>query len=239
MPYLKQSTAVTLKLGPFVDSSDGNTEETALTINAADVKLSKNGGTFAAKNDSNAASHDANGWYAVNLDATDTNTAGILTVYIHVSGALPVWREYIVLPANVYDSLFSTDKLQVDITQVAGNTVSGVNDFKADVSNLDVAVSTRSSHSAADVWSVATRSLTDKAGFSLSNAGIDAIVDEVVEGSLTLRQAVRLFLSALAGKSSGGGTTTINFRDLADTKNRITATVDSNGNRTNVTLDGS
>ena len=52
MPYLKQSTAVTLKLGPFVDSSDGNTEETALTINAADVKLSKNGGTFAAKNDS-------------------------------------------------------------------------------------------------------------------------------------------------------------------------------------------
>ena len=135
-----------------------------------------------------------------------------------------------------------------------------IDDYKADVSNLDVAVSTRSSHSAADVWSVATRSLTDKddfnlaadqssvtigtvnsvddkTGYSLSASGIDAIVDEVIEGSLTLRQAVRLFLSALAGKSSGGGTTTINFRDLADTKNRITATVDSNGNRTAVTLD--
>jgi len=226
------------------------------------VKLSKNGGAFAAKNDSNAASHDANGWYAVNLDATDTNTAGILTVYIHVSGALPVWREYVVVPANVYDSLFSTDKLQVDITQVAGNSVSGVNDFKADVSNLDVAVSTRSSHSAADVWSVATRALTDKSGFSLaadqssvtigtvnnvsdktgyslSSAGVDAILDEVIEGSMTLREALRIYLSALAGKSSGGGTNTITFRDLADSKNRISATVDANGNRTAVTLDGS
>ncbi len=262
MPYLKQSTAVTLKLGPFVDSSDGNTEETALTINASDVKLSKNGGAFAAKNDANAATHDANGWYAVNLNATDTNTAGILTVYIHVTGALPVWREYAVLPANVYDSLFSTDKLQVDVTQVAGSNVSGVNDFKADVTNLDVAVSTRSNHSAADVWNVATRSLTDKAGFSLaanqssvtigavntvndktgyslSSAGIDAIIDDVIEGTLTLRQAVRIFLSALAGKSSGGGTSTITFRDLADTKNRISATVDADGNRTAVTLDGS
>jgi len=130
------------------------------------------------------------------------------------------------------------------------------------VSNLDVAVSTRSSHSAADVWSVATRALTDKSGFSLaadqssvtigtvnnvgdktgyslSSAGVDAIIDEVIEGSMTLRQALRIFLSALAGKSSGGGTNTITFRDLADSKNRITATVDSNGNRTAVTLDGS
>jgi len=35
-----------------------------------------------------------------------------------------------------------------------------LNDYKADVSNLDVTVSSRSSHSATDVWSVATRTLT-------------------------------------------------------------------------------
>ena len=29
MQYLRQSTAVTLKLGPFVDSADGDTDETA------------------------------------------------------------------------------------------------------------------------------------------------------------------------------------------------------------------
>ena len=67
----------------------------------------------------------------------------------------------------------------------------------------------------------------------------DAVLDEVVEGSLTLRQIMRLTLAALANKASGGGTTTIAFRDLADSKARITATVDANGNRTAVTLDGS
>lgn len=67
----------------------------------------------------------------------------------------------------------------------------------------------------------------------------DAVLDEVVEGALTLRQILRVSLAALANKVAGGGTTTITFRDLADSKARITATVDANGNRTAVTLDGS
>ena len=79
----------------------------------------------------------------------------------------------------------------------------------------------------------------DKADFSLSAAAVDAILDDVVEGTLTLRQAMRLILAALVGKSSGGGSGTIVFRDLADTKNRISATVDANRNRTAVTRDGS
>ena len=64
-------------------------------------------------------------------------------------------------------------------------------------------------------------------------------VVKTIEGSLTDEEIKRIILSALGGKSSGGGTTTIKFRDLADSKDRITATVDSNGNRTEVTLDGS
>lgn len=40
---------------------------------------------------------------------------------------------------------------------------------------IDASISSRSSHSASDVWSVGTRALTDKANFSLSTAGIDAI----------------------------------------------------------------
>ena len=41
--YLKQSTAVDVILGPFVDEDDGKTAETGLTIAQADVRLSKNG----------------------------------------------------------------------------------------------------------------------------------------------------------------------------------------------------
>lgn len=50
-------------------------------------------------------------------------------------------------------------------------------------------------------------------------------------------ELMRLVFSALLGLASGLATTTARFRDKADTKDRITATVDANGNRTAVTLD--
>lgn len=79
--------------------------------------------------------------------------------------------------------------------------------------------------------------VSDKTGYSLSATGIDAIIDEVIEGTTTLRQMFRLMASALFGKSTGGGTANPTFRDLGDTKNRITSTCDANGNRTSVTRD--
>jgi len=63
------------------------------------------------------------------------------------------------------------------------------------------------------------------------------ISEQVVEGSRTVQQALRIILSALAGKLSGADTTTVKIRDTGDTKDRITATVDSKGNRTAVILD--
>lgn len=58
-----------------------------------------------------------------------------------------------------------------------------------------------------------------------------------VETGWTLRQAMRIVLSAMAGKASGLATTTAVFRDMADSKDRISATVDASGNRTAVTRD--
>lgn len=117
--WLRQSTAVDIGLGPFVDSVDGVTAETALTISQADVRLKKNNGAWAQKNDATSASHEENGWYEVPLNTTDTNTLGILLVAVNESGALPVWREFLVVPANAYDSLISgTEWLTVDPNKV-------------------------------------------------------------------------------------------------------------------------
>lgn len=67
----------------------------------------------------------------------------------------------------------------------------------------------------------------------------DQFEDVVLENSMSVADVLRVIHSFAAGKSSGGGTTTVVFRDVADTKNRISATVDSSGNRTAVgTLDG-
>ncbi len=60
---------------------------------------------------------------------------------------------------------------------------------------------------------------------------------EVIESGYTAAEIMRLLAAVMAGKSNGGGGTTINFRDLADTKDRITATVDTNGNRSTVVKD--
>jgi len=122
MQYLKQSTAVTLKIGPFIDDTDGKTAETGLTIAQADVRLSKNGANIAQKNEATSCTHDELGIYGCPVDATDTGTLGRLQLFVHESGALPVFCEFMVVPSNVYDSLFSTDKLQVDAVEISSDS---------------------------------------------------------------------------------------------------------------------
>lgn len=64
-----------------------------------------------------------------------------------------------------------------------------------------------------------------------------AVMGSTVEGTFDLTESARLWNAAAAGKASGLATTTAVFRDLADTKDRITATVDADGNRSAVTRD--
>lgn len=127
MQWLRQSTAVTVKMGPFLDSTDGNAKEEALAIVQADIRLTKNGGAYAQTNNAAGATHDENANYGVPLDTTDTGTLGTLRVHIHKSGALAVWHDFMVVPTNVWDSLFGADKLQVDLTQIGGQAIDGYN----------------------------------------------------------------------------------------------------------------
>ena len=69
-----------------------------------------------------------------------------------------------------------------------------------------------------------------------STVNKDGFIDGLVEADCTLQEAMRLILSVACGKSSGGGTNEVVFRDVEDTKARITATVDALGNRTGVTV---
>jgi hypothetical protein len=248
--FLKQSTAVDHLVGPFIDDGDGKTAETLLTVTQAEVRLSKNGGNMAQKNEATSLVHDELGYYVCKLDATDTNTLGRLQLMIHESGALPVYHEYMVVTANVYDSMCSTDYLQTDLIQMGGVTQSGTDlkDF-ADA-GYDPATNQVTGCKLTDLVTTATTATNlttnnDKTGYALTAAGIDSIWDEVMDGNApvnadTARKIINVIASVLAAKSSGGGTATIVFRDTGDTKNRISTTVDADGNRTAVgTIDGS
>jgi hypothetical protein len=126
--WLKQSTSFTFRIGPFVDSTDGVTAETGLSIAQADIQISKNGGAFAQTSASPTTTHDADGWYQCPLTSTDTNTLGPLTVQIVMAGALPVWEHFMVVPANVYESIVAdtqwleTTTLRNDVT-ISGTTI--------------------------------------------------------------------------------------------------------------------
>ena len=123
MKILKQSTAVTFRIGPFLDKDDGVTEETALSLVATDVQISKNGAAYSNKNSATAPSHDSDGWYSCVFDTTDTNTLGYFAYKVHDNTThLPVWDDKImVVPANVYDSLVGgSDVLDANVTQWLG-----------------------------------------------------------------------------------------------------------------------
>jgi hypothetical protein len=106
--FLRQSTASQeILLGPFLDPADGDTAVTSLTIANTDIKLFKHGASAKASKNSGGATHDAAGDYVATLDATDTNTLGNLEVSVHVAGALAVRRQYVVLPAEVYDTMIT------------------------------------------------------------------------------------------------------------------------------------
>lgn len=154
--WLKQSTAVTIKLGPFLDKTDGVTEETGLSPS---VEVSKNNADFVARSSASAISHNSNGWYSVPLDTTDTGTLGPLCVKSDdAANHLPVWKDFMVVPAVVYDSLIAgSDLLTVDATDIADTLLN--RDMSA-VSDTNARSPLNALRLLRNKWSVAAGTLT-------------------------------------------------------------------------------
>lgn len=125
-------------------------------------------------------------------------------------------------PADASDIAASFSTVNANLATVAGYIDTEVAAIKAKTDNLPAAPA-------------ATGDIPT------ANQNADALLDRAagVETGWTFRQAMRIVLAALGGKADGLAGTTVHYRDQADSKNRITATVDSSGNRSAVTLDAS
>lgn len=149
-------------------------------------------------------------------------------------------------PATVVATIDATDKgTLVDLVYdeaSSGHTTAGtygkaISDILVDTgTTLDARIpaALTGGRMDASVGAMAANVVTASA---LAADAVDEIWDEVMEGTVTARQSMRLANAANGGETSGMATTTAVVRDVSDTKPRITATVDADGNRSAVTLD--
>ena len=91
------------------------------------------------------------------------------------------------------------------------------------------------------VWSAlaADNNVAGTMGEKLNGAGSAGNPwTEIIESGMSAAEVLRVIASVLAGEVSGAGTGTETFKGLDGATDRVISTVDSNGNRTAVTVDG-
>ena len=126
--FLKQSTAVDVRLGPFVDVGDGFTPETGVTIGASDEAeiLKVNGAATVTMAGTFAAITGCDGWYDYTLSTGDTDTVGDLTIVMQDDSVyLPVFARFQVLEEEVYDDMFAASAVGYLKPSTAGRDLDG------------------------------------------------------------------------------------------------------------------
>jgi hypothetical protein len=121
MRFLRKNTDCRVTVGPFLDKTDGVTPETSLTVTNDHLTLMVDTGdvptlavdTVAAASgsahDMVHVTNDDAGFYDLELAAADINYVGRAMLAItDAANHCPVFHEFMILPAAVYDSLITT-----------------------------------------------------------------------------------------------------------------------------------
>jgi len=109
--FIRQNDTGLLRIGPFVDVSNGATPITNVTLSGAD-------GAYASLGDDSevdisgytwAAVTNMDGFYDLTLQTGITDTCGILDIWIwDTSLCLPVHNKFFVVEEEVYDAFYAT-----------------------------------------------------------------------------------------------------------------------------------
>lgn len=219
--YLRQSTASQeVLLGPFVDSTDGVTAKTGLTISNTDIKIHKAGATTLANKNSGGATHISDGLYYAVLDATDTNMLGSGAIIVQESGALPFRLPFTVLPANVFDSFIAgSDTLDVQVTGIGSSVITATSIASNALTSAKIASNAiGSSQLATDAIG------SDQLAATATAEIADALLNRTISGGANGGRDVTSALRAIRNKVSiAAGTLTVTEED--DTTSAWTASV--------------
>jgi hypothetical protein len=192
MHFLKYNTAQDVIIGPAIDISDGYTALSTLTLSGADkayiIQSDQTEDSIASN--TWTAMTNSTGWYELALTAANTDTIGRMTIAItDVSLCLPVFHHFTVIPAAVYDSIFSgTDFLQVDMTQVRGVTptvINGTCDGTPSATSITTTLETTESLTTADALIGRTIVFNGDTTSALK-AQVATISDYATDGTITV-----------------------------------------------------
>lgn len=188
--FIKQSESTAARR-TFYFTATNTADDSAYTgaLSGADLKISKAGGAEASS--AGTATHIATGLFKYEATSSECDTLGELCLRVAKAGLYNDVRVKTVVPWDPYSA------------------------SSLGLSNLDAAVSTRSTLTAATLLDL----------------------EDGIETGLTPRQALRLIASVIAGLTTGAGTNTEVFRaSKSNSKPRATYTI-TGANRTAVTLD--
>ena len=126
---LRQSTQIVVHIGPFVDVGDGFTPETGVTLSGADqAELLKAGATSTTdiSGATWAAITGADGWYALTLSTSHTDTVGPLDVIVQdLSVCLPAFARFQVVEEDVFDRDYAANATGIAAGVVKSSCASG------------------------------------------------------------------------------------------------------------------
>ena len=175
------------------------------------------------------------------LTDIDTGINNIETVVITNAAGVDIAADIIALKAETVLIVEDTGTtLPTAITSAHTTTdalIAALNDLSAAQVNAEVDTALADYDGPTKAEMDAAHAATDALIAALNDLSAAQVWDAVVEGAYSFKDYMRLMMSAIGGKVNGGGTTTITYRDTADTKDRVTYTIDAMGNRTAVTLD--
>jgi hypothetical protein len=221
----------------------GNTAATAITL--SDLALITTAYT------SGGVKERSGGYYRLDLPNAALANAGVVTLIGEASGKRLVHPRVQVgatvtagsvtgnVAGNVTGSVGSIAAGGINAASIATDAIDA-DALAADaVTEIQSGLSTLNAAGVRTAVGLASANLdTQLTAVPTANANADALLDRAagVETGLTVRQWLRLGAAVLFGKSTGGGKT---YRDFADSKDRIAATIDGSNNRTAVTRDAS
>lgn len=223
MRFLRTNTAIRITVGPFFDNTDGVTPETAITVtdekltfvvddaNVPTLVLDTAPTASGGNNDMVHITGDDAGFYDLELTAANVNYLGRAMISLtNAAVHCPVFHEFMILPANIYDSfVLGTDLLDVSTTQFNGSAVTA-SSGRPEVNTTHVAGTSQTAGDIiADTNDIQSRLPAALSGDGFIKADVKSIDDELTNGNNATLNLKKLNIvnssgTALHAESQGG-----------------------------------